>query len=59
MSTPPVAPASSPGPVAPGPSPWMPALAAFAEWIPMVGKPMAELLRKGAWQPLVLMLAVL
>jgi hypothetical protein len=37
----------------------MNALAVFVEFVPLVGKPLAKLLRDGAWQPLALVLAVL
>ena len=38
---------------------WMLALAAFVEVVPLFGKPLAEMLRKGAWHPLALVLVVL
>lgn len=38
---------------------WMLALAAFVEVVPLFGKPLAEMLRKGAWHPFAIVLVIL
>ena len=38
---------------------WMLALATFVEVVPFFGKPLAEMLRKGAWHPFALVLVIL